>query len=112
MLDLIRHGEADEFCAYYPQWKPMKDDIEKRYLNFVESANAFYQSIRNLDTAEFAAKAQTTNYSKALIHVHIKHSNPSIEDFLCDTIYLSYLCQLLGIQYKSNKQEKDIEEIK
>lgn len=112
MLDLIRHGEADEFCSYFPQWKKLRDELEVKLQLFLEEANSFYKSIRHLDKGDFARLATVKVYSKLLIRVHIKKTSPSIEDYLC-TCLIEELCTMLNIvdHEKTMKTEQHVLEL-
>ncbi len=67
MMQIIRANESDEFLNYFPEFRPLYDDLRGKFDALCKGLDNAYEGIRDIaDQKLFAAEAVKTRCSSAL----------------------------------------------
>jgi hypothetical protein len=67
MLDLVRRNEGDEFLSYFPEMRPLYEQIQTRFAALCDEVAADYARLRDIpEQKAFALEAVKTRCSAAL----------------------------------------------
>ncbi len=95
-LQVILAGEHTEVLTYWPEWKPLFEEVSSRLVALTEELHVAYDKISHLEVQkDFALAAQKTRCSGALFMLRAKKT-PDIQTYLAN-MNLDNLASMLDL---------------
>lgn len=87
MLEVVRANESEEFLGYFPEMRPIYQDVKDRFGKLCDEVESDYARLRNiLNQKDFAIEAVKTRCSSALFAIRAGKAKTAREFFATATL--------------------------